>query len=247
MSTVRIEKRLAVDSFPELERHWRKFLSLHPDGKPPSFAELMTRTKRHTQILLGKPGLVLLMATIFAMPIAWLYAQSIAAAMVQSGLLFSKSFSVLLFIATWATINLTLLLVYCIMLIQRYFSSPLEPLLADWVGWMLSQESIRTILRNTNQIESEALLTTNPLIALDWEENGWDCWLVEQQHGWTTVPKKQPEEIIRDWLIAFLGTKDEVRRKFVSGVYFSSLRESGFPNGAISPSERPSPRFLVIS
>ncbi len=225
MSTVQIEKRLAVDGFPELERHWRKFLSLHPDGKPPSFVELMVRTKRHTQILFGTPRLVLLMAAIFAMPVAWLYAESIAAAMVQRGLLFAKSLWLLLFIATWATINLTLLIVYCIMLVQRYVSSPLERLLADWVGWMLSEDSIRTFLGNTKKIESKNLTITNPRIALDWEENGWDCWLVKQQHEWITVPKKQPEDMIHDWLIAFLGTKDEVRRKFVSGVYYPSLRE----------------------
>ena len=34
MSTIQVEERLAADGFPELERHWRKFLTLTPDGKP---------------------------------------------------------------------------------------------------------------------------------------------------------------------------------------------------------------------
>ena len=225
MSTDQIEERLAVEGFPELERHWRKFLDLNPDGKPPPLSELMARTKRHTQVLLGKPGLVLLMTIIIAMPISWLYANSIAAALVQRGLLNSASIWVLFLIATWATLNLALLLAYCIMLFQRYYRSPLEPLLADWTGWMLNQESIRAFLRDVNRIESPTLLTADPLMALNWEDNGWCCWLVKEQNEWNAVPRKKPEEMIRDWLIAFLGTKDEVRRKFVSGIYFSSLKD----------------------
>jgi hypothetical protein len=225
VSIVPIEKRLAVDGFPELDRHWRKFISQHPDGNPPSFDQLMVRTRRHTQILFGRPGVIVLLTTIFAGPIAWIYARCIATAMVQRGILFSESVGVLLFIATWATLNLVLLLLYCIMLIQRYYRSPLEPLLADWTGWMLTQESIRFFLRSTNLSECSSSLTTNPRIALDWEESEWSSFLVKQQQQWMTVPKKQPEQMIRDWLIAFLGTKDEVRRKFVSGVYYSSLRE----------------------
>jgi hypothetical protein len=224
VSIAEIEIRLAIDGFPELERHWRKFLSQSPSGDPPPFDQLMARTRRHIQVLLGRPLVVMLTTMFFAAPVAWIHAQSIAAAMQQRGLL-SESVWILIFIATWAMLNLSLLMLYCIMLIQRYCLSPLEPLLADWTGWMLTQESLRSFLRNANRFEQQSTTQTSPIIALDWEEKGWSCCLVKHQQQWVIVPKIQPEQMIRDWLIAFLGTKDEVSRKFVSGVYYSSLRD----------------------
>jgi hypothetical protein len=224
VSIAEIERRLAVDGFPELERHWQKFLSQSPNGDPPPFDQLMARTRRHTQVLLGRPLVVMLTTMLFAAPVAWIYAQSIATAMQQRGL-FSESVWILIFIATWATLNLGLLMLYCIMLVQRYCLSPLEPLLADWTGWMLTQESLRSFLRNAKRIEHQYTVKKSPFIALDWEEKGWSCSLVKHQQQWVIVPKNQPEQVIRDWLIAFLGTKDEVSRKFVAGVYYSSLRE----------------------
>ncbi len=224
MSIAEIERRLAVDGFPELERHWQKFLSQSPNGDPPPFDQLMARTRRHTQVLLGRPLVVMLTTMLFAAPVAWIYAQSFATALQQRGL-FSESVWILIFIATWATLNLGLLILYCIMLIQRYCLSPLEPLLADWTGWMLTQESLRSFLRNAKRIEHQNTVKKSPFITLDWEEKGWSCCLVKHQQQWVIVPKNQPEQVIRDWLIAFLGKKDEVSRKFVSGVYYSSLRE----------------------
>lgn len=214
-SRAEISSRLERDGFPELVRHWKRFLRLgiEPERIEPSSLERSRNA--HTAPLFGRMRLVF--GLLFAVAVAAGYA--LTAYTDQGG----SSVGTL---PAWITATLIgasilCLMVYAIMTLQRYVAHPMENILAVEVAFALSVVQFGSWLTSTAAAEAVVARLERLGVSSAWDDPTYATSYVSTERGIErTVPLTVSQltlETVRD----LVGRKEN--RKHVPGRYFAAL------------------------